>query len=115
MYLTKKRIVEQLEWSNACYRDAIYRHFGHILPIEADACSIGKVKLMVMESLEVDSFDFPDVTTTYLNNLRQLETDQLELIVEAYHKGKQWRSASTIDVLLSELFERATQKQKRKK
>ena len=31
----------------------------------------------------------------------------LELIVDAYNRGKQYRSAGTIDVILSELLERS--------
>jgi hypothetical protein len=51
----------------------------------------------------------------YLSYIRQLKTHQIELIIEAYTKGKQYRSAATIDVLMSELLERATNPETRKK
>lgn len=104
----KKNIEQQLRWSNDCYRSAILTYFGHLLTKKEKELSIPRIKHILLDKLEVERFDFPELNTIYLNNLRQLETEKLELIIDAYNKGKQYRSASTIDVLLSELFERAT-------
>lgn len=111
---TKKRIAEQLAWSDACYREALLHHYDYLLSKEDRALSIRQIKRVLKEKLETEQITAPEVNTDYLNNLRQLDTEKLELIVEAYNKGKQYRSANTIDVLLSELFERATNPSKRK-
>ena len=107
---TKQRVAQQLAWSNACYRDAISAHYGHLLKDKEKKLPIRELKEVICNKLDLDirHLSTPEVTTLYLNNLCQLSTEKLELIVDAYNKGKQWRSASTIDVLLSELFERAT-------
>jgi hypothetical protein len=110
----KKKHEQQLRWSNDCYRNAVLTHFGHLLNDKEKELSIPRIKQLLMKKLEVERFDFPELNTIYLNNLCQLETDKLELIVEAYNKGKQYRSASTIDVILSELFERVTNPRWRK-
>ena len=73
------------------------------------------VKTIICERLKIKNITSPEVNTLYLEKLCKLDTQKLELIIEAYNKGKQYRSASTIDVLLSELFERSINRGKRKK
>jgi hypothetical protein len=111
---SKSLIAKQLEWSEACYREALLHHYGHLLNSGEKAEPIRYIKLTLKEKLGEEPIS-SDVNSTYLDNLRKLDTNQLELIIEAHNKGKQYRSPSTIDVLLSELFERATNPQKKKK
>ena len=91
-----------------CYHDALLEHFGHFLTAAEKRSSTRKIKEMLLSRFDYATKNFPEVSTSYLDNLRKLETEKIELIIEAYNKGKQWRSSSTIDVLLSELFERIT-------
>ena len=110
---TKKLIAEQLAWSGVCYRQALFHHYGHLLGDKEKRLHNGMVIELIRERLKVAKLQDPELTATYLYNLCKLSTDKIELIIEAYHKGKQWRSPSTIDVLLSELFERSTNKKRR--
>ena len=111
---SKKNIAKQLAWSDVCYRKAILHHYGEYLDSEEKKMPMMTVKHLLNERLGIEK-TAPEVNETYLKELCKLDTNKIELIVEAYNKKKQWRSASTIDVLLSELFERATNPEKRKK
>jgi len=113
---TKKLIAKQLRWSDVCYRKAILSHYGYLLNDEQKKLPLRELKAIICDVGDIDMrlMSTPEVTAIYLKNLCRLSTDKIELIVEAYNKGKQFRSPSTIDVLLSELFERATNPQRRK-
>ena len=55
------------------------------------------------------------INAKYTEELRKLTTEQLNLILEVHHKGKQFRHGSTIETIMTELFERATNPETRDK
>ena len=112
---TKKLIAQQLAWTDVCYRRALLDHYDHLFTEEERDYDTPEMTLILQEHLKVKHVTSPELNTTYLKYICELETDKLELIVEAYNKGKQYRSASTIDVLLSELFERSANPETRSK
>jgi hypothetical protein len=115
---TQKLITQQLEWTNVCFDRALLDVYGHQLDEREKKLSGTRLKLAIAQknnenliaahALNRTVLQSPAVNEAYLHHIRQLPTEQIELIVEAYQKGKQTRSYSTIDVLMSELFERAT-------
>ena len=104
-------IKKQLAWTDVCFKQALLDVFGDQLSDEEKLLKGVQLKQLIADKDDanyiVDGWP-PSVNEAYLVHMRKLTTDQIELILEAYNKGKQWRSPLTIDVLTTELFERAT-------
>ena len=108
----------QFSWTNECFKQALIETYGHQLSEEDKALSCVELSRIIANENDIGRFKtgkgWPaPVNEAYLRNIRQLPTEQIELIVEAYNKGKFNRSPLTIDVLLSELMERVIENQTR--
>jgi hypothetical protein len=104
---TKQLIREQFAWTSKCFKQALLDLYGHKLTELEKSCDVPAI----LETLAVRRiYPQQDQQTNerYLTYITKLPTNQIELIIEAYSKGKFKRSPLTIDVLLSELLERAT-------
>jgi hypothetical protein len=101
---SKKLIRQQMSWTNKCFHSALVEVYSDDLTDEEKSLDLLDLKvILVKKGKEVHSQFINEI---YLRYLSDLKTDQIELIIDAYTKGKQYRSASTIDVLMSELLER---------
>jgi hypothetical protein len=110
---SKKLIRQQMSWTNKCFRKALLDIYGDELTNEEKNLDLMDLKVILMrQGKEVHSQYINEI---YLGYLCELKTDQIELIIDAYTKGKQYRSAATIDVLMSELLERSANPESRKK
>jgi hypothetical protein len=107
---TEKRIWDQLQWTNECYHKALWLEY-HPVPFCQDYDTYKKFGIPEMKDM-LASYELPihsdAINTKYLDFICKLDTEKLELIIDAYNKGKQYRSALTIDVIMSELLERVT-------
>jgi hypothetical protein len=103
---TKKLIAKQLAWTDECFLAALHERYWNVLS-EAER----EMELLDLKRLiELDwreEVRTPEINDIYIRNLIKLETEKLELIVEAYQKGKQYRSGATIERIMTELLERA--------
>ncbi|CAM6003919.1 unnamed protein product [Sphagnum balticum] len=103
---TKKLIAQQMEWTNECFKKSLIDVYGeHMSEAEKeqdcqDIC--GMIKLDWREEVQT-----PETNQLYLKYLCNLDTNKLSLILEAYKLGKQFRNATTMDVIMSELLERS--------
>lgn len=109
---SKKLIREQMSWTNKCFHKALLDVYGEELTNEEKSLDLVDLKV-ILKQKKKDVWS-QHVNEIYLNYIRQLKTDQIELIIDAYTKGKQYRSAGTIDVLMSELLERSADSETRK-
>lgn len=110
---TKKRIKEQFSWTNECFRKALLDVYGETLSAEEKRGTTSQIgKTLFFKDKEIHC---QQTNEAYLAYLCKLPTEQIELIIDANAKGKQHRSPLTIDVLMSELLERAANPDTRKK
>lgn len=110
---SKKLLRQQMSWTNVCFRKALLEVYGDELTDEEKSLELLDLKvILVKKGKETHSQPINEI---YLRYLSDLKTDQIELIIDAYTKGKQYRSAATIDVLMSELLERSAYPETRKK
>ena len=93
-----------MHWTNECYRTALLERY-EFLSDYGDAKSLDDMKMILINrNMEINS---PEITQLYYKQLRKLDDKKLNLIVEAYQKGKQKRSGETIEGILTELLERS--------
>lgn len=110
---SKKRIREQFSWTNRCFLKALLDVYGDILSNEEKRGTTVDVSRAVLgKGKEIHC---QQTSEAYLLHLRKLKTEQIELIIDASAKGKQHRNPLTIDVLMTELFERSANSETRKK
>jgi hypothetical protein len=98
---------KQMAWTNQCYKAAVLEVMGDKIPEHTKKLSAQALNEFIYRELGLHRAP-PEVNELYLANIRKLSTSRIELIIEAYEKKIQWRSAATIDVLMSELLERST-------
>jgi hypothetical protein len=111
---TKKRIEEQLEWTADCYKQGLIDIYGeHMSEAEKEQSCADICRMIQLDWRE--EIHTPETSVLYLKYMRQLSTKKLELILDAYKRGKQWRNATTMDVIMSELFERSVNPETRGK
>jgi hypothetical protein len=63
-------------------------------------------KIRAYSSRDIFAEDKEPIDQLYRNNMKSLSTEELELIIESYKKGKIKRAPVTIDFIMSELLER---------
>lgn len=103
---TKKLIAKQIEWTDNAFRDALHELYGKYLSEAEKEMDLLDLKRLI----ELDwreEVRTPESNALYIRNLKRLPTEQIELIIEAFQKGKQYRSGATIEHLMTELFERS--------
>lgn len=111
---TKKLIAQQLAWSDEAFKEALLEYYADKLSEdEKEMDTIDLKRLIQLDWRE--KVRSPEINDIYIRNLLKLETEKLELIVEAYQKEKQFRSGATIEHIMTELFERAANSETRKK
>lgn len=102
--ITQRLVDKQFQWSNECWRKAILEVYSDELTVAHNVWSVNELTALLTNHRR----DWrPEVHKVYLERLVELPTDQIEIIIETYNKGKFPRSPLTIDVLTSELLERS--------
>jgi hypothetical protein len=109
---SKKLLREQMSWTSRCFRRALLDVYGETLTDEEKNLDLLDLKVIIVR--KGNEIWTQQTNEIYLGYLRELKTDQIELIIDAYTKGKQYRSPLTIDVLMSELLERSANPETRK-
>ena len=105
--MTKKLAQEIWRWTNACYKDALVECYPAILR-PRHHLGLPEIKEFLTD-MGIHPGDNPQVNDVYLSRLKMLSTKQINLIIEADNKQVVRRAAATIDALMNELFERATE------
>jgi hypothetical protein len=118
--LTQSLIKKQFEWTSKCFKQAVLTAYKDVLPKSASRWGLNQIKKYIMyrEVSEVNGTWYGyerDVNEFYLTNIVKLDTEKIEIIIDAYNKGKQHRSPLTIEVLTSELLDRALRSETRRR
>jgi hypothetical protein len=107
--LSKAQVKKQLFWTNGCYRAALLEYFDLKLTKKQKTYNCLDLKALIREKFGFDSKDMPpEVHTSYMKRVLALSDKKLSLILRAFQEGKQYRSQTTIDAIMTELFERAS-------
>lgn len=110
--LSQKMIKKQAFWTNDCFRKALLTHFGHLLDETQRSYSLEKLKRVLVDLKKVD-IRTPEVNDTYLKLICQMSTSKLSVILQASKEGQMLRAQHTLDVIATELFERAADPESR--
>ena len=103
---TKKLKAKQLAWTDACYRQSLLDLFGHRMSKEEKDFDTKDMRRLVGLDWN-ENLRTPEINAIYLKHICKLSSEKLSLILEAFQKGKQWRSQVTMDAIMTELFERS--------
>ena len=111
---TKKLIAQQLQWTDECFKKALIDVHGEFMSEDEKEQDCYNMSMMIKLDWREETRT-PDTNQRYLKHLCDLDTDKLSLILEAYKLGKQFRHATTMDVIMSELLESSVNPETRHK
>jgi hypothetical protein len=99
------RAAQQLLWTNSCYKKAL-------LDVYKDKLSQKEKKMRTQDIVMLIRFDWreeikPEVNDLYRKHICQMSSKRLSAILKFFQEGKQKRAQTTIDAIMTELFERS--------
>jgi hypothetical protein len=113
MTLSRTQIKKQLFWTNGCFRAAIIEFYGEFLSKEEKRYTSYQLQQLIIRNW--DAKIDPAVHVIYMKKLLAMSSEKLNLILQAYQVGSQWRKQETIDAIMTELFERSADPETRSK
>jgi hypothetical protein len=103
--LHPKQVKKQLFWTNGCYRAALLEHYAPRLSKKdkrLNSISLQRhIKYYWKEEIA------PEIRGLYMKNMLALSSKRLNIILQAFQSGQQWRKQETIDAIMTELMERS--------
>lgn len=103
---TKKLLKEQMTWTNGCFLQALREVYAPYLTRREKRLDLNGLTALIRFDWR-EEIHTPETNAAYLKNLCKLSDRKLNLILEANQKGKQRRNQTTIDAIMTELFERS--------
>lgn len=110
-----KLIKRQFRWTSKCYHKAVLEYYGDVLTDDEKKLPPDAWPSCVSYTLGNIDINTPELNNIYLKYVCELHSIKLSLILEAVAKGVQRRAQHTVDVISTELFERAANSETRRK
>lgn len=92
-------------WTEQCFHKALFDAISLVVDNVPEGATISELKEM-RKHMQVSEHFQENLNRDYERNICKLTTEQLRLILEANQQRLHRRSQVTIDVILTELFER---------
>jgi len=114
--MTKKLLKEIWSWTTKCYHETLFEIYPTELKDYIDSYNVNSIDsemiALVLHQHNIYPRRNPLVNSLYLEKVKKLDSTKLSLIIESNKKGKISRSPTTIDALMTELFERSVHLEK---